>query len=116
MIRMKTNIKPSDVYDLAIAAVAEKYTTDGMRKRADELVAEAERQGAEARKTAENLVANARTEAERIVARARNEAQTLAGQTQAASAEQNRQGDAANDSEEGDGKRRRRRLWGNKES
>ena len=37
MIRMKTNIKPSDVYDLAIAAVAEKYTTDGMRKRADEL-------------------------------------------------------------------------------
>jgi F0F1-type ATP synthase membrane subunit b/b' len=87
-----------------------------MRKRADELVAEAERQGAEARKTAENLVANARTEAERIVARARNEAQTLAGQTQAASAEQNQQGDVANDSEEGDGKRRRRRLWGNKES
>ena len=37
MIRMKTNIKPSDVYDLAIAAVAEKYTTAGMRKRADEL-------------------------------------------------------------------------------
>ena len=37
MIRMKTNIKPSEVCTLAIAAVAEKYTTDGMRKRADEL-------------------------------------------------------------------------------
>lgn len=37
MIRMKTNIKPSDVYALAIAAVAEKYTTNGLRLDADKL-------------------------------------------------------------------------------
>lgn len=37
MIRMKTNIKPSEVYALAIAAVAEKYTTNGLRMDADKL-------------------------------------------------------------------------------
>lgn len=37
MIRMKTNIKPSDVYALAIAAVAEKYTANGVRLDTDEL-------------------------------------------------------------------------------
>ena len=37
MARMKTNIKPSDVYALAIAATAEKYTTNGVRLDADEL-------------------------------------------------------------------------------
>lgn len=37
MIRMKTNIKPSEVYALAIAAVAEKYTTNGLRLDADKL-------------------------------------------------------------------------------
>lgn len=37
MVRMKTNIKPSDVYALAIAATAEKYTTNGVRLDTDEL-------------------------------------------------------------------------------
>lgn len=37
MIRTRTNIKPSEVYAMAIAAVAEKYTTNGLRLDADKL-------------------------------------------------------------------------------
>ena len=37
MIRTRTNIKPSEVYGMAIAAVAEKYTTNGLRLDADKL-------------------------------------------------------------------------------
>ena len=37
MIRTKTNVKDSDAYTLAIAAVVEKYTTNSVQMSTDEL-------------------------------------------------------------------------------
>ena len=107
-------LKLNGVFDTAQRA-AEEYVKQ-MQRRADELVAEAEKRSEESDRLAETVVRNARAEAERIVGKARSEAESLARQSQQADSAQPRQGDEAAAGDDADGKRRRRRLWGNKET
>ncbi len=108
-------LKMNGVFESAQSA-ADEYVRQ-MQKRVDELVAEAERRESAAQRTAENLVSNARMEAERIVSRAKNEAVSLGRQDQGTPAPQDGQADgSAAVDDDGDGKRRRWHLWGNKGS
>lgn len=104
-------VKLNGVYEAAQGA-ADEYLRQ-MRDRADALLADAEKRSEEARRSADGVLAEARAEAERIVAGARREAADLAWQSQPAADEPPREGDGAA-GDEGEGKRKRRRLWGNK--
>ena len=102
-------VKLNGVYEAAQGA-ADEYQRQ-MRERADALLADAEKRSEEAGRAAERTLAEARAEAERIVAQAKREAGTLA-QPQPSANLPPRESDNAGD--EGEGKRKRRRLWGNK--
>ena len=94
----------------AAQGAADEYQRQ-MRERADALLADAEKRSEEAGRAAERTLAEARAEAERIVAQAKREAGTFA-QPQPPADLPPRENDDAGD--EGEGKRKRRRLWGNK--
>ena len=103
-------VKLNGVYEAAQGA-ADEYQRQ-MRERADALLADAEKRSEEAGRAAERTLAEARAEAERIVAGARREVVELARQAQPPADLPPRESDDAWD--EGEGKRKRRRLWGNR--
>ena len=105
-------VKLNGVYEAAQGA-ADEYLQQ-MRERADALLADAEKRSEEARRTADSIIAEARADAERIRAGARREAADLAWQAQPAAEMPPRENDGADAGDEGEGKRKRRRLWGNK--
>lgn len=107
-------VKLNGVYEAAQGA-ADEYLQQ-MRDRADALLADAEKQSSEARRAADGIRAEARAEAERILAGARREAVDLARQSQPPADTPPREDDGADAGDEGEGKRKRRRLWGNKGS
>ena len=105
-------VKLNGVYEAAQGA-ADEYLQQ-MRERADALLADAEKRSEEARRTADSIIAEARADAERIRAGARREAADLAWQAQPAVDSPPRENDGADAGDEGEGKRKRRRLWGNR--
>ena len=87
-------------------------TDKELHKRAEAVVAEAEKRSAEAQSLADNVVRNARAEAERILSQARSEADSVARQAQTGMQAQQGAPEEAGKGE--DDKRRRWRMWGNK--
>lgn len=105
-------LKMNGVFDAAQSA-ADEYLAQ-MRKRADELAAEAEKRLTEAQRQADAVVRNAHSEADRILSKARSEAEAIARQAQSTVAPPPQESSDASGSDEGDGKRHRWHLWGNK--
>ena len=107
-------LKMNGVFDAAQSA-ADEYLAQ-MRKRADELAAEADKRLAEAQRQAEAVVRNAHSEADRILGKARSEAEAIGRQSQSAVAPPPQESSDAPGGDEGEGKRRRWHLWGNKDT